>query len=410
STTAPNYSWQAAGQTVFTDNTKTSPIGWNARVQEGQRVFVSIRVKNIGNQTWIKGSANPVRIATWNPQDRNSPFCSEWISCNRIAEHVEASVGPGEFGTFEFWAKAPQQSGTYREHFNLVAEGRTWFNPTGTFVEFDVQPPIYTWQPIHQGVFTDNTKTTPIGWNARTTPGQKVYAVMSVRNTGNVAWEKNSLHPVRLAPWNPQDKDSIFCSGWISCNRIAVHNEDVVQPGQIATYEFWIQAPDHTVSARQHVNLVAEGKTWMKPTGAFIDVSVEAPQYSWQPLHQAVFTDNTKTTHLGWGASLAPSQKAYVVVAGINKGNIAWTNTTSPIRLGTWNPQDRNSPFCSEWLSCNRPATLQESRVEPGQVGHFEFWIQAPTSTGTYKEYFNPVAEGKSWMNATGMYVQLDVK
>ena len=66
------------------------------------------------------------------PLDRLSSFFDgSWLGQNRPAHMVESSVAPGQVGTFEFWMKAPQQSGVFREYFDLVAEGAAWMNDPG---------------------------------------------------------------------------------------------------------------------------------------------------------------------------------------------------------------------------------------------------------------------------------------
>ncbi|MGD0284446.1 MAG: hypothetical protein ABSB12_02545, partial [Candidatus Saccharimonadales bacterium] len=64
-----------------------------------------------------------------------SPFCtSGWYEpCGRPAQLLQSSVPPGQVGTFEFPITAPGTAGTYDEHFNLVADGLTWFNDPGQF-------------------------------------------------------------------------------------------------------------------------------------------------------------------------------------------------------------------------------------------------------------------------------------
>ena len=96
---------------------------------------------------------------------------------------------------------------------------------------------------------------------------------------------------------------------------------------------------------------------------------------------------------------LQASQKYIVKLAALNTGTATWTNTgTMPVTLGTANSAGHNSFICySSWLSCNRPAYLQEASVAPGQIGNFKFMIQAPATPGSYREYFTPLAEMFTW-------------
>lgn len=81
-----------------------------------------------------------------------------------------------------------------------------------------------------------------------------------------------------------------------------------------------------------------------------------------------------------------------------------------PVRLGTDEPQDRESPFFldGDWISPSRP-TAVESETPPGEVGTFRFTARAPDEPGTYRESFNPVAEGGGWMRPTWMFWDITV-
>jgi hypothetical protein len=124
----PIYTWSLQSQYAYTDQTKATPVNLTS-LQPSQKVFIGFTAKNTGNVTWINSGANPVRIGTSSPQDRTSLFCdASWLSCSRPAALKEASVAPGQNGTFEFWYQAPQTPGSYREHFNPLVEGSIWMN------------------------------------------------------------------------------------------------------------------------------------------------------------------------------------------------------------------------------------------------------------------------------------------
>ncbi|HSE29140.1 MAG TPA: hypothetical protein VLA77_00965 [Candidatus Saccharimonadales bacterium] len=417
STTAAPYVWQPVGQTVFTDNTKTQPLGWNATLLQGQRAYVVVTVKNNGSQTWVKNGAVSVKLATWGPQDRRSAMCDQtWAAnCSRVVTHNEDSVAPGQYATFEFWVQSPQQAANYAEVFNLVAEGYTWMPNAGLMVGFDVKPPTYTAAAVHQTVYTDSTKWLPLGWDATVYPGQRVYASITVKNTGNVPWVRDGSNPVKLATWDPFDRQSEFCSGWLSgCTRVALPNEATVNPGQFATFDFWMQTPDREGNFREQFNLVAENHSWMNLGGLSIGINSTKGNFTWQPLHQTVYTDSTKTTALGWNATLAPNQTAYVVLTVKNTGNVPWVKNASynppKVRVGTWGPQDRISPFSYQWYNHSRPTeVIIPDMVLPGTITTMEFPIKAPSQPGVYNEVYNLVADGRTWMNP-GALVQFTVQ
>ena len=137
--------------------------------------------------------------------------------------------------------------------------------------------------------------------------------------------------------------------------------------------------------------------------------------FSAQPVWQAVYTNNSKTTSLGWNASLTPGQTAYAVVQMRNTGNTTWTRSgglgTTDTRLVTYGPWGRTSAFCpGTWvINCNRPAAVSEASVAPGQVGTFEFPITAPSQTGLYNETFSLVVDGRTTFSSGVMNFQFNV-
>jgi SAM-dependent methyltransferase len=108
---------------------------------------------------------------------------------------------------------------------------------------------------------------------------------------------------------------------------------------------------------------------------------------------------------------LAPGEAATLAVRYRNVGTLPWQREGEhPVRLGTCQPQDRESPFVSpEWPAANRPALL-ESAVAPGEVGTFRFAVTAPGRPGYFAEHFCPLAEGAAWMEDWGLYWGIEVR
>jgi hypothetical protein len=104
----------------------------------------------------------------------------------------------------------------------------------------------------------------------------------------------------------------------------------------------------------------------------------------------------------------SPGGKSYITLKARNIGFETWY--PSFIRLGTSNPMDRPSQFYdSSWPAATRPTALMESSVTPGQVGTFQFTLNAPANTGSYREYFNIVAEARTWLNDISLHFNIDV-
>jgi hypothetical protein len=110
-------------------------------LDRGQSYNFILKVKNTGTQTWRQGQVN---LGTSHGNDRIPIFTREgsgpsgWIKANRI-KFKESSVAPGQTATYSFWMKNNGvNTGTYKEYFQLVADGITWMEDYGIYWEVRV--------------------------------------------------------------------------------------------------------------------------------------------------------------------------------------------------------------------------------------------------------------------------------
>ncbi len=127
----PGYRWEFLGVGHSTNSVFMSP---------GQTQTIRLKAKNVGSATWTRDGPWPVRLGTWGPSRASSFQNPGWFNNIRPATMVEATVAPGEVGTFVFGVTAPSTGGWYYERVNLVAEGLLWFNYTGAGAYFYVTP------------------------------------------------------------------------------------------------------------------------------------------------------------------------------------------------------------------------------------------------------------------------------
>lgn len=100
-----------------------------------------------------------------------------------------------------------------------------------------------------------------------------------------------------------------------------------------------------------------------------------------------------------------------------NTGNATWTR--DKVHLGTERGKDRVPDFTREDKVNNNPSgwsvpnrvVMEQASVSPGETAIFSFWYTVPASkgSGTYREYFRPVAEGITWMNDLGIYWEIKI-
>lgn len=422
------YAAQPTWQAVYTDSSKTTNLGWGASLLPGQNAWVVLVMKNTGSVTWTNNSGStPVRVVTYGPWGRQSPFCtSAWvIQCSRPAVMDEASIAPGQSGTFEFPVTAPTAPGTYSEAYSLIVDGVTTFSSGVAVVPFTVTPYSYNAQPVWQAVYADSSKSGTPTWNANFIPGQTGWAVVVMKNSSNFTWTKTGINAVRLITYGPWGRASSICYGaWLpvspGCSRPAGLDESSVAPGNDGTFEFPFAAPAVPGVYNEPFSLIVDGQSVFSSGVVNLQVNVQPLAYTAQPVWQGVFTDSSKSTNLGWNATVSHYPANYwVVLVMKNTSNFTWTKNGGgyDVRLITYGSFGHQSVFCnanSGWIAtnpiCTRPATFDESNVPPGSNATFEFRVDTPFNPGAYNEAYGLIIDGRSTFTSGVANVQFTVQ
>lgn len=98
-------------------------------VRRGYTVFHWVEFKNTGGRTW-RPNVWPGRVVlgTWDPAGHDSMFAAaDWMNA-WIATKVDEATPPDDVGRFTFGIRGAPGPGTYREDFNLDAQGVRWFD------------------------------------------------------------------------------------------------------------------------------------------------------------------------------------------------------------------------------------------------------------------------------------------
>jgi uncharacterized lipoprotein YddW (UPF0748 family) len=123
-------------------------------------------------------------------------------------------------------------------------------------------------------------------------------------------------------------------------------------------------------------------------------------------------------------ATVCPGGRFTGLVRYFNSGSRGWVlgKMGEAAYLGTWEPepgQDRatilggDGQFGSPntgWPRYNRVAVPTTTWVGPGQIGWFEFAMQAPSVPGTYRLSIRPLIEGTTWMEDYGVFWYVTVR
>ena len=121
-------------------------------------------------------------------------------------------------------------------------------------------------------------------------PGARWTAVVAYYNSGSRGWVLGRLGEVGyLGTWNPtpgQDQASVLggdgtngspSTGWPRFNRVAIQPASYVGPGQIAWFQFTVQAPTAPGRYTLAIRPLIEGAQWMEDYGVFWYVTVLNP-------------------------------------------------------------------------------------------------------------------------------------
>jgi hypothetical protein len=118
--------------------------------------------------------------------------------------------------------------------------------------------------------------------------GQRSTATVAFYNAGSVGWVRGRMGEVAyLGTWGPepgQDRPSRLGgdgaqgspdTGWPRYDRIAIQPAAYVGPGQVAWFQFTIQAPASPGTYRLYLRPLVEGAAWLEDYGVFWIVTVQ---------------------------------------------------------------------------------------------------------------------------------------
>lgn len=236
---------------------------------------VWVKFLNTGEATWYNYGDHPVRLGTSHSQDRQSIFYKHtWLSENRAAKLQESEVKPGEYGTFEFYLKAPEQTGTYQEYFQPVIDGITWMEDWGVYWEIKVEGEYS--QNNNDNLQYDEQEGYHAAWHSQSTehitlnPGEYQSVWVKFLNTGSKTWYNYGDTPLHLGTDSPRDRNSGFYKHtWLASNRPAKLVESEVMPGQTGTFEFYVLAPEQSGQHYEYFTPVVENLTWIGEDGVY---------------------------------------------------------------------------------------------------------------------------------------------
>ncbi|TME61408.1 MAG: hypothetical protein E6I54_09770, partial [Chloroflexi bacterium] len=179
-------------------------------------------------------------------------------------------------------------------------------------------------------------------------PGERSNAVVAFYNSGSRGWVSGRMGEVAyLGTWNGdpgQDEPTVLGgngemgspqTGWPRFNRVAAQPSEYVGPGQVAWFQFAIQAPDRPGFYRLYIRPLVEGATWMEDAGVYWQVTVlgadGTPPAGRVSSRVPAPIDDTSPA---W----APAEFNNVAVAPSPDSGIALTGGTTGSWTSSWQP------------------------------------------------------------------------
>jgi hypothetical protein len=390
-----------------------------ASLQPGQSTQVSITYENMGRTTWYDNHAiannlapsgtKPTRLATTNPNNRNSHFGSAWGgNQNRPTGLFDTvykmdgtayssnphKVAPGESVKFVFTISVPAgyTAGTYKEYFSPVTEDK------GMIAGSTVYLPV-TVQKVYSAAFKGQSGYPTIK------PGDASESYIQYQNTGNTPWYDNhaiskrqapaGVQATRLGTSNANNRTSEFGSSWGGAqNRAAgtfarvyksngttlATDQHVAKPGEIVRFNFMLTAPDGYTSGtyREQFAPVTEGVGYI-PVTTFLDVTVP--------------TAATAKAAADYVISSGPLRPKQYTVTFKNTGNTTWAKAGTTLKAFGSGASTLSQ---DTWINGQTPARLNETSVAPGNNGTFTFDVEAPFRSGNYTMQVSPDVSGST--------------
>lgn len=222
------------------------------------------------------------------------------ISCGSKTVYIENQATAGLYNYTPYTPNSAALNNLYGTGDSCSSYGNRnfwrmyvdWFGSTYTTSS-------YAWQLESVGIYSDSGRTRKYSSTPTAAPGGKYYVTVKARNWGTRTWSQSLT---KIAPSRPNDRQSTFeDTTWLSGNRVTTMEESSVAPGEIATFNFILKAPNATGTYKEYFNIVVEGQSWTKDIGYYHELDVVSPIA--QPS-----SDQSKLTS---GAQLLPGQQIF---------------------------------------------------------------------------------------------------
>lgn len=242
-------------------------------------------------------------------------------------------------------------------------------------------------------------------------PGEtKTYSI-SFKNTGTATWKNSGDRFVSIYTMDSKYRVSpFFDNSWRKSEQPIVMKDSSVPSDTVGSFEFVLHAPKTAGTYTETFQVAAENTAWVEGGKFFIIITVSgvstatttvkpttsvAPSPATPPA--TTDTDDYQATLLLRSyreeINLDPGETVAVILGFKNSGTKVWqveSIKNTSIQMAT--------AVSFHHLTWSGPDEVlkQSTAVKPGEIGFFNFTLQAPGLKGSYKPNFSLVVDGVS--------------
>jgi hypothetical protein len=310
-------------------------------LQPGSTKTLTVSVKNTGKKSW-----GPQTVFLVSNDENASTFLAR---SNMVGSKAYGkSIEPGSSATFNI----PLQSG-YNGGITTLQVFP--FIDNKVKLEKYISIPVQIEQPVFDYEYVGLDLSGPY-----LKIGESAQAVLTLKNTGNVTWQRDGKNRFMIGTDKPRDRLSRITGA--PSARLGAMKESAVKPGEIAHFNLNIKAPLTEGQYKEYWAPVIEGVKWLASNDKPLDLYV----YS-SPLL-------AKSSGVSGDLNLLPSATGVVTLEYLNAGGYTWKSSNNGFRLEI--DKQNNLKI--------RSVTVEQDQILPGQKARIDVSFRAPNKEGVY--------------------------
>ena len=229
----------------------------------GDTKLLTVKLKNNGASTWYSDGNSPTPLRLAIEGYANNPYASTkdpaWLGTKNQIRLKEASVGPGETGTFEALLVAPYKQSSFTYSLRPIRDGVEWLRQDPLLQKFTLSTPTPS--------FDYETVTGTVNPPQSMVAGSSTSVTLAIRNLSNTVWRNDdesvlSYGSIRVLTANPMYHSSPFSNGdmsWLGTSNQVRMTTPYVLPGQVGMFIFTWTAPQAPGTYTDRFTLVVDG-------------------------------------------------------------------------------------------------------------------------------------------------------